>query len=290
MYRAKQFLDSFFFIILLLVMFFLLVNSKNITESYSLSPYTIPLVSMLFILYGGYRYVRSTFRTGRLEHEFTSIMNHTFRTPLTRVMWFTKELEKDMPQKDRLFIVQNIENSTAKVLDIVDLLSGIKDINDRSSYVFEAISLREVIEKSMSKYREEIGSKNITFQIPSFTDIPLLSVDLKKISFVVDTLIENAISYTPTGGKITIECISMANRMTLYVSDTGMGLSFTDKMRIFSRFYRSPRAKVTNTDGLGIRLYLSKQIIKRHGGKIYAKSKGKDMGSTFFVELPFINS
>lgn len=287
MYKFKQIVNSLVFISFLIVILSLALNHKDIANSYNLSFFVIPVFCLISLLYIGYKYTRLELHTGKLEHEFTSIMNHTFRTPLTKVMWFTKELEKDMPQKDRLTFLQNIENSTTRVLDIIDLLVGIKEVRDISSYVFQATSMREVIEKSINKYREEIKNKNIIFQVSTFADIPLLSIDLKKISFVIDTLIENAVLYTPSGGKILIDCISKKKKLLLYVSDTGMGLTFIDKMRIFSRFYRSPRAVTINTDGMGIRLYLSGQIISRHHGRIYAKSKGKNKGATFFVELPF---
>jgi two-component system sensor histidine kinase VicK len=205
-------------------------------------------------------------------------------------MWFTKELEKDMPQKNRLVYLANINSATTRVLDIIDLLVGIKNVSDVSSYDFQAVSLRELVEKSINNYREDITNKNLTFQVPTFTSIPLLSVDLKKISFVIDTVIENAVFYTPNGGNIVVECIAGKKMLTLQVRDSGLGLTFQNKMRIFSRFYRGSEAKKQNTDGMGIRLYLSKQIIRRHHGDIYAKSKGKNRGTTFFVELPFINS
>ena len=125
------------------------------------------------------------------------------------------------------------------------------------------------------------------FQVSTFKDIPLLTMDLKKISFVVDTLVENAILYTPKEGKILVDCIFSKDKLTLYVSDTGIGLSFRDKMNVFSRFYRGKRATLLNTDGMGLRLYLSKIIIKRHDGTIYAKSKGTNQGTTFILEIPF---
>lgn len=267
-----------------------MLYQESISEAYNISSLSITVFCLVSILYLGYKYMLLEFSTGKLEHEFRSIMNHAFRTPLTRVMWFTKELEKDMPQKDRLIFLQNINNATTRVLDIIDLLVGIKDVKDVSSYVFQATSLREVVERSINNYREEINNKNLVFHVGSFTNIPLLSVDLKKISFVIDTLIENAISYTPNGGKITIECKTEKRMLTLSVADSGIGLTWSDKMRIFSRFYRGTGAKKVNTDGMGIRLYLSKQIINRHSGSIYAKSKGKNKGAIFFVELPFINS
>ncbi len=74
--------------------------------------------------------------------------------------------------------------------------------------------------------------------------------------------------------------------MLFYVADTGIGLSFFDKFKIFKKFYRGSRALASYPDGMGLRLYLSKHIIEKHKGRIYAKSKGKNKGTVFFVELP----
>ncbi|ETB63853.1 MAG: Signal transduction histidine kinase [Parcubacteria bacterium RAAC4_OD1_1] len=115
----------------------------------------------------------------------------------------------------------------------------------------------------------------------------MLTIDTKKISFVIDTLIENAILYSKEEGKIIIDCVYDNEKIILFVNDNGIGLRPINKFMLFSKFYRGKRAKLMNTDGMGLKLYLSKEIIKRHKGKIYAKSKGKDMGSTFFIEIPF---
>jgi len=202
-------------------------------------------------------------------------------------MWIAKELEKDMSQNERLLSLQNLTNATSRVLEIVDLIVGIKDIKNSAGYFFEAVSIRTLVEKSMTSHREEINKKGISFTIPTFNNIPLLTVDLKKISFVIDSVVENAIFYTQKDGKIAIDCKVNGGKMTISITDNGIGLSFMDKMRIFSRFYRSKEAYLLNTDGMGLRLYLSKQIIERHHGKIYAISKGRNKGTTFKIELPF---
>jgi len=245
------------------------------------------ILVVILIIYVLYRFIKLYFKARKTEYEFTSIVNHTFRTPLTRINWISKELEREMPQNERLLYIQNLNNATNKLLEIVDLIAGIKDIKNTSGYVFLATSLRDIVEKSITKYREEINKKNITFQVSTFKDIPLLTVDLKKISFVIDTLIENAIIYTPPGGKILIDCILKSNKKLLfYITDTGMGLNFYDKTRIFAKFFRSKKAVLAYPDGTGLRLYLAKQIISLHRGKIYVKSKGRDKGAVFFIELP----
>lgn len=287
MQKILQFLRSLFFVIVLFGVFYLVYNEASFTLRYDLPEYFVLTVSILILIYLGYKYFKLSFKASKLEYEFTSIVNHTFRTPLTRIMWIIKELEKDIPLKDRLLHLQNMSNATNKILEIVDLFAGIKNINDTSSYYFEAVSIRDIVEQSLNRYREEINKKNITFEVPTFKEAPLLTLDVKKISFVVDALIENAIHYTPKDGKISIEHSSTRKSITLLVRDTGMGLSIIDRFRIFSRFYRNSRAKLKNPDGMGLKLYLSKKIIDRHKGKLYAKSRGKNKGAVFFVELPF---
>lgn len=244
------------------------------------------ILSFSFLLIS-YWLIKLYFKINKLEFEFTSIVNHAFRTPLTRIMWIAKELEKDLPREEREMNLQSLQNATSRVLGIVDIIAGIKNVKDMSGYSFEAVSIREIVEKSIAKYKEEINRKNISFQVYSFKDIPLLTVDLKKISFVIDVILENAIFYTPENGKVQIECISKSNKIVIYIADTGLGLNFIEKMRIFSKFYRSKHAKLMNTDGMGLGLYLARQIIKRHNGQIYAKSRGRNKGTTFFIELPF---
>lgn len=275
-------------IILYIILIFILnLYNSEITLYCKIPDFLIPSIFTISILYICYKYIIFIIKENQLEEEMISIINHTFRTPLTSIMWYTKELEEEMPESEKLLYVQNINNSTSKVLGIIDILAGLKDIKSTADYDFRAISLREIVEKSINKYRENINKKNITFQVSTFKDMPFLTVDLNKISFTIDTIIENAILYVKTGGKILIDSISDNKKITLFISDNGIGLDYKDKFMIFNKFYRSKEAKLMNTDGLGLRLYLAKQIIKRHHGKIYAKSNGRNMGTTFFIELYF---
>ena len=274
-------------ILYIIVIFFIILKREQISLSYNLPTWIIPSIFFISILYICYQYIILKIKEDKLEEEIISIINHTFRTPLTGMIWYLKELEKNIPQNERLSYLQNLNNETNKILSVIDVLVGIKNIKDTSGYSFEAVSIREIVEKSIKKYRDKINKKSITFQVSIFKDIPLLTVDLNKISFVIDTIIENAIYYTKQDGKILIDCITNPKKLTLFISDTGIGLSFINKIMIFSKFYRSKQAKLMNTDGMGLRLYLSRQIIKQHHGKIYSKSNGLNEGTTFFVELPF---
>jgi signal transduction histidine kinase len=274
-------------VIYIIGVFVLMIENKNITQSYNLSTWLITTIFVVSILYICYRYIYYRLREDKLEEEIISIVNHSFRTPLTSMSWYIKELEKNLPQNERLLYLQNLTNSTNKVLSVVDALVGIKDVKNTSGYSFEAISMREIVEKSIKKYRDQINKKNIAFEVTILKNVPLLTMDLNKISFVIDTILENAILYTNREGKILINCIADTKKLTLFISDTGIGLETMDKFMIFRKFYRSKKAILMNTDGMGLRLYLCKEIIQRHHGKIYARSNGVNEGTTFFIELPF---
>ncbi len=264
-----------------------MIENQSITTLLSAPNWIIPIIFYASVLYICYKYIYFLTKENKLEDEIISIINHTFRTPLTSIIWYTKELEKDIPKNEKFQYLQNINNSTEKVLSIVDILVGIKNIKNTSGYKFEAISIREIVEKSIKKYADKINKKNLSLNVPLFKNIPLLTVDLNKITFVIDSIIENAIFYTKPHGEILVDCISTNDKLTLLISDTGIGLSSRDKMMIFSKFYRGKQAKLMNTDGMGLKLYLSKQIIKRHAGNITARSNGTNEGATFFIELPF---
>ncbi len=287
MNKTVRILKGIFLILYLLSLVYLVLNNTYISALTHIPVWFVPGITGISIILFGIGYIRFYFKIDKLEFEFTSIVNHVFRTPLTRIMWLAKELENDLSREERLSYTQNLSNAANRIIGIVDLIAGIKDIHDKSGYLFEAVSMRDIVEKSMVKHREEIKQKNITFQVSTFTDVPLLTLDIKKISFVVDVLIENAIFYTPKDGKVLIDCAPQKHKIIFYVGDTGIGLSFMEKRRIFSKFYRGENARVMNTDGMGLGLYLARVIIERHKGSIYAKSKGRNQGSTFLVELPF---
>lgn len=220
------------------------------------------------------------------EESFISIVNHTFRTPLTRIKWMSETLEQEIPRKEQIDISKDLANSVGRLLEIIDALAGIKDIHNTSAYDLKAISLREILEEAIRKYSVPLNEKHITLSMPTLNNLPLLSVDTKKISFAIQIILENAILYSKEGGNIKIQASMSNEELVLEVADNGIGLSWRDRRNIFDRFYRGERAKKMNTDGMGLGLYMARIIIRRHKGKIYATSGGKDRGTTFFIKLP----
>lgn len=243
-------------------------------------------ISLIWILI---KYIYTFLNSKNIETDFTKIINHTFRTPLTRTLWLLQEITKAQDKNERDIYIKDVQNSTEKLLTIVDTFLGIKDINNMSGYVFRAVSLREIVETSLDKLSTEIKQKNITVNVPLFEDVPLLTVDLKKISFVINAVIENAVTYSLPNQSIEITCKVLNNKIIFSVADAGLGISIIEQGKIFKKFYRSKRAQKIHPDGLGLSLYLSKIIIKRHHGKIYAYSQGANKGATFYIEIKLNN-
>jgi signal transduction histidine kinase len=221
-----------------------------------------------------------------IEKSFTSIVNHTFRTPLTRIKWMSDNLNPETTLAEQMDIAKNISYSTNHLLEIVDTLAGIKDLNNGSVYAMKTISLREIIEEGISKFNKPLNEKKLKLQIPTFSSIPLLTADTKKLSFVIHSVLENAIWYSKNEGKILIDANISGNSINLSVSDDGIGMSWKDTLNVGDRFYRSTEAVKMNTDGMGLSLYMAKQIMKMHGGRISFKSSGRNRGSVFYIKIP----
>lgn len=245
----------------------------------------IPIIATISIIIIGFNYIKLYLKVNVIEYEFISIANHTFRTPLTKMVWALKELKELEFSKEKLVYLKNIENSANRILDIVDILIGMQDVKNTSSYAFKPILIRKIVEDAIAKYTSRLDANNIKTTIDGFKDIPPLTADLKKITFVFDALVENAIYYNKNGGQIQIGAINKGDKILFYIADSGMGITFFERMRMFKKFYRSKRARSINTDGMGLSLYLIRLILKKHGGKIYFKTSGKDKGCTFFIEL-----
>lgn len=222
----------------------------------------------------------------KTEQSFLSVVNHAFRTPLTRIKWQSDNLNPDLPREEQAEITRNISATINQVLDILDTISGIKDVHNSANYQLKAVSIREIIEAAIGKYRASINEKKINFHLPAFNEIPLLTLDTKKISFVIEAILSNAIFYSKENGSIDIKSVVRDNKLVLSIEDNGIGLSFRDKRNIYGRFYRGKQALKMNTDGLGLSLFLSKEIIRRHHGTLSIFSKGRDRGVIVTITLP----
>jgi signal transduction histidine kinase len=222
----------------------------------------------------------------QIKNEFINVVTHKFRTPLTTIKWITKSLKENIPYTEKEEYLKQLDQTNEKMTEMVDILVNFVKLDKRLEYAYKASSLREMIYGSLQKLSGEIREKNIHFTIDSMQDLPLIVLDEVKIQFVIDTLFNNAVKYTQNGGSVTVHVTNKDKTITLVVEDTGMGITSKDLRRIGNKFYRSKTALKVDTEGLGLAIYASKEIIKKHGGKLKISSKGENKGSKFTIEIP----
>lgn len=222
-----------------------------------------------------------------LKYEFISVVTHKFRTPLTWVKWSADNLTKSIPANLKAD-VEHIQRANERLIDLTNLLVNLADPSDKSyEYRLDSTEVNKLIKIVCENCNSRAKSKDIRFET-MLQSKGLVSVDLNKIQFVFQTLIDNAVTYTPNGGRISIETIDDSKYVTIKVSDTGIGISKEEIGYIFTKFYRTEKAMRADTEGMGIGLFLSKKIVGKHGGKIRVESGGEGRGTTFVVSLPLL--
>jgi two-component system sensor histidine kinase VicK len=289
-YHIKSFLS---FILIALLVAGLVITNYFKAEVLAYISFYIPnilpealLIFSIVIIFSFFLFFwRKQIENERSRQEFVSVITHKFRTPLTGVKWAIEMLRNNITEQQKQDILAHMENSNQRLMEIVDLMIGFAQFDKHLEYAYEATSLREIVDSSLQKYGDQIRAKNINFEINSASALPMVVTDKRKIQFVIDMLIDNAIKYTPSGGIITIS-ISQENKSLIFsIHDTGIGISWMDRGHVFKRFYRSSNAKLAHTEGMGLGLYTAKAIVKKHHGRIWFDSKGVGKGTTFFVAL-----
>ena len=285
MKKSNTFLFASFLILILA--FLVVINFfKDSLYLGVLDHSVIPAISILLIILIILSFVFREIENNKIQSQFITIVTHKFRTPLTGIRWSIDMLQKDMTLIEKKDLLVEMQKANDRLMEIVDLLVGFAQFDKKLSYAYEATSLREIVDASFSKYAVKIKTRDIKVFINSDRELPLVIIDKTKIQFVVDMLVDNASKYTPVGGSITASFEMDDKSVTLKITDTGIGIGFFDKKRIFRHFFRASNARLMDTEGLGLGLYTARNIIKRHGGKLWVESKGLNTGSTFAVRLP----
>ncbi|HMT19065.1 MAG TPA: HAMP domain-containing sensor histidine kinase, partial [Candidatus Saccharibacteria bacterium] len=147
------------------------------------------------------------------------------------------------------------------------------------------IFLPDLVESEMSQLYEGATAKNITLQYAKPKKFTTVNLDEMKIRQVVMNFTDNAIYYTPNGGKITVELKDKKDSIEFTVKDTGIGVPKAERHKLFEKFYRAENARKARPDGTGLGLFMAKKVIVAQGGSILFDSK-EGKGSTFGFSFP----
>ena len=222
---------------------------------------------------------------------FVSNVSHELRTPLTSVKSYLEALDEgalyDPVAPD--FIKVSLDETNRMMRMVTDLLHLSRIDNATTQLDVELINFTAFITFILNRFdkmRSQDDEKKYELVRDYSINSVWIEIDTDKMTQVIDNILNNAIKYSPDGGKITVSMKTTDDQMILSISDQGLGIPKEDLPKIFDRFYRVDKARSRAQGGTGLGLAIAKEIVKQHNGFIWAKSEyGK--GSTFTIVLPY---
>lgn len=226
----------------------------------------------------------------RSKSEFLTVASHQLRSPVTDINWALESLGGDKNlSKDTRDVVEHALDAGKELLQIIeDLLNIVKIEEGHFGYNFESADIVEFINGILLQVvpaARRAGIK-VYFDKPK-SPLPKLTIDAQKLSLVINNLVENAVRYNVENGEITVKADKVVGEPFVEVSvrDTGIGIAPEDISKLFKKFYRADNALKAQTEGSGLGLYIVKNIVQAHGGRIWADSE-LGRGSVFHFALP----
>ncbi len=225
----------------------------------------------------------------RLKTEFMNIAAHELRSPVTPIKGYLDLIIHDPEANDKIknwakISLRNAERLLKLVNDILDVA---RLDSDTMRFDMEKLNTTELLKEVAEDARPAITAKHLEFDLNIPPDIPHILADKNRLSQVMKNLIGNALKFTDTG-SISLHATHHDTTIEITVADTGIGISKEELKKIFTKFYQAYTGEDRNNEGTGLGLFISKEIIRKHNGRIWAESEvGK--GSVFKIELPYIH-
>jgi PAS domain S-box-containing protein len=227
----------------------------------------------------------------RLKTEFVTTVSHELRTPITPIKGYADILLMGMAgplSPDQQRAIELIKTNADRLKDLVEDLLDISKIESGGVELELAPVpvnglVADVVAQLESRSTTENKPMTVIVNVPA--DTPPALGDRQRLSQVISNLADNAFTYTPAGGSITISAHSEGDTLLISVEDNGIGISPQELGRIFERFYRGEDPLVMASSGTGLGLSIVQRLVEMHGGTLWVESEGLGHGSTFFVRL-----
>lgn len=226
----------------------------------------------------------------RQKSEFLSIAAHQLRTPMAGIRWVSQMLYDgdmgDLNKEQKHHLGNALENITRMINLINDLLDVTKIEEQKFNYKFVVTDLVALIKEQITQLANLAKELRITvrFTYEPAGEIPA-EVDVEKMSLVINNLIDNAIKYSKPNGVVEIHIAKHGSTIHGYVKDHGVGIPTKSQTEVFTKFFRGPNILKMVTEGSGLGLFLVKDIISKHDGKVWFESQ-ENIGTTVFFDIP----
>jgi len=223
----------------------------------------------------------------RLKDEFLSIASHELRTPVTSIKGYTqlakmliKEGDLNTSEEYLDIALDQIDRMSRLILELLDV-SRIE--TGRLEIRREPIAWAHFVRDVVHRHHTAVSDRRFHVSVPD--EGKIVTGDRDRLEQVLGNLLENAVKYSPDGSDVTVTVDDRGDSFVTAVCDRGIGIPVDELAQVFERFHRGRHVSSTNYGGLGLGLYITKQIIERHGGTIWVDSK-EGQGTTFFFSLP----
>ncbi len=227
-------------------------------------------------------------RLERVRQDFVANVSHEFRTPLTAIQGFAETLlggALEDPINRRRFVEIIREHAMRLARLTEDLLKLSRIEAGQLKLEFRPVSVAQLIDSCMETAQLKAVPKRLSLAVQLPAELPPVRGDANSLQEVLQNLLDNALQYTPAGGKIEVSALSTDSRVVVTVADTGIGIPQVEQERIFERFYRVDAARSREAGGTGLGLSIARHIMEAHGGHLWVESAVGE-GSRFHFSIP----
>ncbi|XOB41230.1 MAG: ATP-binding protein [Candidatus Nealsonbacteria bacterium] len=267
----------------------------KLTENFILEVSTVPLmtngtkIGSLVILHD----VSREKIVERMKTEFVSIAAHQLRTPLSAIKWTLKMmLDGDLGEistEQREFLNKTYRSNERMIILINDLLNVTRIEEGRYLHRPALNDIGPVLQFVINSCQGDAKKRQVTLEFKQIKKrIPKVLLDVEKMKLAFQNLVDNALKYTSAKGKVVVTLDSNGKEVIVSVKDSGVGIPEKQQERVFTKFFRGANVIKMETDGSGLGLFITKNIISSHDGRIWFES-GPKKGTTFYFTIPIRN-
>lgn len=264
----------------------------QIKENFTLEITTVPMivkeekVGTLIVLHD----VTREKLVDRMKSEFVTLAAHQLRTPASAIKWVIRMiLDGDLGEitKEQREAIEKAYKTNEKMIRLVNDLLNVAQIEE-GKYLSKLVlsNIEDVIQSVIDTYEKKIAQKKLKFEFQKSKEkLPKVILDREKMRIAIGNLLDNAVRYTLVSGRVTISVRIKEKEIEVQIQDTGLGIPENEQNKVFNKFFRGTNIMKIETEGTGLGLFIAKNIIEAHGGKIWFKSE-KDEGTTFCFTIP----
>lgn len=221
----------------------------------------------------------------QIKSDFVTTVSHDLRSPLTAILGYTELIGRAGPvNPQQADFIRRVQHSVQAITSLISDLLDLGRIEAGFDAQKEATHLPLVVRYAVEGSRQVAADKGVQLAVEIPDDLPTVWASPPRLRQMLANLIDNAVKFTPAGGRVQVHAQAEGQQIVIVVSDTGVGIPQAEQPYIFGRFYRASNVEPT-TAGTGLGLSIVKSIAEDHGGRVWLESQ-PGTGTTFSVVLP----